>query len=333
MLSKKSWQLIIRIIVAIAALWIVIHYVGQIEEISQAFIKIRFHFVMLAFLLFSLNIFIQYYKWLYILRIYYPRITRLDVFGSIIGGFTLGLITPGRIGELGRGMFLGNLNQWHVTGLTLLDKGFSSLAVLLMGSIACCYLFLYYFDLPRSVFIAFVMITIFFYGFLYIILKNPRKIILILNPWIARITFLRKLDHFMLSLEKMNKKNIRIIFLLSILFSGIVFLQFLLLVEAFSDYPVVSTLSGIIAAMSAKLFVPISIGDLGVREGAAIFFLAKVEVLKIHAFNSSLLLFTMNILIPSIVGIFLIHRLSIFSKKRDGKNSFISQRHELESEP
>ena len=104
------------------------------------------------------------------------------------------------------------------------------------------------------------------------------------------------------------------------------------MVEAFSNYTILPTLSGIAATMFSKIIIPISFGDLGIREGAAIFFLGRVNVLKIHAFNASLLLFVINILIPSVVGIFLIHRFSIFRYKTDTINysATMAQRHEDE---
>jgi len=318
-MSKKSWQGILRFAVAILVMFILSLHVGKIEEIGQALLDIRISFVILTFLLMLLNIYVQYKKWLYILRIYYDDISWLDVFGSILGGFTLGLITPGRLGELGRGLFLRHLDKWHVTGLTLLDKTFSNLAVFFTGCLAFYYLFKYPFNLSIYVLVPFSIIVITIWIFLFFIFQNPQKIYFTLRNLEERFSLVKKLDPFIQSLEKIEKKNIQIIFFYSLVFYGIVFLQFLILVEAFSSYAILPTLSGIIATMFSKTLLPISFGDLGIREGAAIYFLNKVNVLKIHAFNASLLLFVINILIPSVVGIFLIPRLSIFNNKRSEK--------------
>jgi len=316
-MSKKSWQGILRFAVTILVLFILILHVGKIEEIGQALLDIRISFVILTFFLMSLNIYVQYKKWLYILRIYYNDISRLDVFGSILGGFTLGLITPGRLGELGRSLFLRHLDKWHVTGLTFLDKTFSNLVVFFTGCLAFYYLFKYPFDLSFYVLVPFSIIVITIWIFLFFIFQNPLKIYCTLINLEKRFSLIKKLDPLIQSLEKVEKKNIQIIFIYSLVFYGIVFLQFLILVEAFSSYPVLPTMSAIVATMFSKTLLPISFGDLGIREGAAIYFLNKVNVLKIHAFDASLLLFVINILIPSTIGMFLIPRLSLFNNKRN----------------
>ena len=78
-------------------------------------------------------------------------------------------------------------------------------------------------------------------------------------------------------------------------------------------YPIIPTFCGIVTTMVTKTLLPISIGDLGIREGAAIYFLGKVNVLKVHAFNASMVLFLFNVLFPSLVGMFLLHRLTVLN--------------------
>ena len=41
---------------------------------------------------------------------------------TLFAGFALGLITPGRLGELARGMFVREAERTHVTFLTVLDR-------------------------------------------------------------------------------------------------------------------------------------------------------------------------------------------------------------------
>ena len=58
-----------------------------------------------------------------------------------------------------------------------------------------------------------------------------------------------------------------------------------------------------------KTLLPISLADLGIREGAAVFFFSKLQVGKVAAFNGSLLLFAVNVLLPTFLGLFLLPRL------------------------
>ena len=71
------------------------------------------------------------------------------------------------------------------------------------------------------------------------------------------------------------------------------------------------------ATMLVKSLLPISIGDLGIRESAAIFFLGKIGVHESTAFNASILLFLINLLIPSLVGLVLVLKYRLIFQKNN----------------
>jgi len=54
--------------------------------------------------------------------------------------------------------------------------------------------------------------------------------------------------------------------------------------------------------MLVKSSLPISFGDLGVREMASIYFLGKFGIDNAIALDASLLLFSFNLLVPAIIG-------------------------------
>ena len=60
------------------------------------------------------------------------------------------------------------------------------------------------------------------------------------------------------------------------------------------------------SAFLAKTLLPVSFGDLGVRESAAIYFFAQFGISRAAAFNASFLLFLINLLIPSLAGLLII---------------------------
>lgn len=316
MISKKWWQIYFRIGIAGLTLFILSLHIGKIEDVGRALLDIRLPFLIMAVLLMLVNIYIQYRKWLYILRIYYPRVSKLETLASILGGFTLGLITPGRLGELGRGLFLRNLDKLKLTGLTLLDKTFSNFVVFLSGSLAFYYLFKYPFDLSIYILLPFFLIFASLAVFLFYLMFHPQKTYLVLLDWTQRSEKLKKLEPVVQSLQKILPVHTGNLFIISVLYYMVIFLQFFLLVEAFSGYSFLPTISAIAATMFSKTLLPVSIGDLGIREGAAVYFLFKVNVLKIHAFNASLLLFMINLLFPSIIGGFFIPSLSLFNGKK-----------------
>ena len=319
MITKKWWQIFVRIAVAGLTLFILALHVGKIEDIGKALLSMRLSFLVSVVFLMFINIYIQYRKWLYILQIYYPRISKLETFTSILGGFTLGLISPGQLGELGRGLFLRKFNKLHLAGLTLLDKTFNNFVVFIAGSMAFYYIFKYPFNLSIYVLMPLSLIFSLLSLFLFYMLFRPQKIYSVLSEWTARSANLQKLEPAIQSIEKIQSSHTRVIFAFSVTLYLVIFFQFFILVEAFADYPMLPTFSAIVAAMFSKTLLPISIGDLGIREGAAVYFLGKVQVLKIHAFNASLLLFVINLLLPSIIGVFLIPRLSLFNNNKNNR--------------
>lgn len=314
MISWKTRQSVIQILIAVVTLLVLSLHVGKFAEIYRAILHVRISLIVIVFFLMLVNIYIQYRKWLYILHLYYPEISRTVTFGSVLGGFTLGLITPGRLGELGRGLFLKKSDKWLVTGLTFTDKMFNNITLFFAGSLAIFYLMKFYFHTSPPVNFAYFAVLLMLWIFLYHILKRPVKLHLFILKWQRRISFLQRFSRFFYALEKFDNKAVNTVFLYSLILNGVIFGQFYLLITAFSHYPAIPVFAAIMAAMFSKNLLPVSVGDLGIREGAAVFFLSQVSVVKVHAFDASLLLFAINVLLPSIIGMFLIPRLSIFDK-------------------
>jgi uncharacterized membrane protein YbhN (UPF0104 family) len=61
--------------------------------------------------------------------------------------------------------------------------------------------------------------------------------------------------------------------------------------------------------MFAKTIIPpVSAGELGIREGASVFFMKSLGGTAAAGFNASIILFVFNIVIPSITGMLLMLR-------------------------
>ena len=69
----------------------------------------------------------------------------------------------------------------------------------------------------------------------------------------------------------------------------------------------------LLALVSAMLFVktllPVTFGDLGIREGIAVFFYGFFAVSEAAVFNASLLIFVLNFLLPALLGTFYLFKL------------------------
>ncbi|MBU1881561.1 hypothetical protein KKA08_05960, partial [bacterium] len=71
------------------------------------------------------------------------------------------------------------------------------------------------------------------------------------------------------------------------------------------------------ATLFTKAALPISIGGLGVGETASVGFFKIFEVSQAAAFNSSVMLFSMNVLFPAILGFFIMLKLRIVPENGD----------------
>jgi uncharacterized membrane protein YbhN (UPF0104 family) len=69
--------------------------------------------------------------------------------------------------------------------------------------------------------------------------------------------------------------------------------------------------------MFFKALIPISFGDLGIREASSVYFYSLVGIPQTTALNASLLLFVINILLPAVLGIIFMPRSPSRASKRE----------------
>jgi uncharacterized membrane protein YbhN (UPF0104 family) len=218
-------------------------------------------------------------------------------------GITLGSFTPVQIGELGgRTLRVSHSNASHVVGLTLVDRGQVFFVVAMTGT------FSYAFFLIDHTFPAVVLglacgaVCLYLYFRLdlvkRIIDKVPLKILR--HRWIEGIfepfTFIGR-EHFLSTL------------LYSLAFYVIVTLQMYFIVNAFAPISLWHVFLGFSAMMFFKSIVNISISDIGIREASTIYFFSFFGVSDAAALGASAVMFAINIVLPSLVGIFFLPRL------------------------
>ena len=110
------------------------------------------------------------------------------------------------------------------------------------------------------------------------------------------------------TLSELDKRYFSKMSIISFLFYFCFLLQYALLVSAFShNSEMLNYLwAGNLIMFAKTVIPPISLGELGIREGASVFFLTKFGELSSVAFNASIFLFIINILLPALVGLILL---------------------------
>jgi uncharacterized protein (TIRG00374 family) len=298
---KGLVKLLLRGLFAIILLVALFQFVS-LSDLRQALLASRPEYIVGATILMVANIGLQVLKWRYFVRLVDPRATNLETAASLLFGITLGAITPGQIGEFGgRALHHNSISAGIIIGLTLVDKVQMMCIMGIAGAVSLVILFQCG---PTAGTITSVVATSFFL-FVFFRLNT-------LQRFLSRfkLGFFERpaIQDFLSALGIFRLRNLIVSFCLSAGFYTIIYLQMFLLLNAFSPVHAGDAFLGFAAMMFLKSLVPISLGDLGIREASSVYFYALRGIANSTALNASLLLFAINILLPSIIGLIFMPR-------------------------
>jgi uncharacterized protein (TIRG00374 family) len=294
--ARKIASLILRGLLAVALLIVLFQYVS-ISEVVNSILKARFDYLAGAFILMTANIAAQMLKWRYFVRLMNPEISNTETVASFLFGMTLGTVTPGQIGEFGgRVLGHGSLPAGRIIGLTLVDRLQMICVLGLAGIISFTVLFHFEGLLTVSVVLPFGV----FFVYLFF---NPSIIARLLSRLNLKIINRPLVQDFIEAIEVFQSRQLFISLLYSITFYLIVYFQMCLLLNSFSQVGPTDAFWGFAAMMFLKALVPISLGDLGIREASSVYFYSLRGIAGTTSLSASLLLFVINVLVPSILGL------------------------------
>lgn len=302
-------KFIIKTIIAVAIL-VYLAFYTDVHKIYDVLINGNLSIIGTVAVLGCVNLYFQFLKWKIICNENLNVYDFQKILFSLFAGFSAGLITPMRLGEyLGRYMYFNKQGLFRVTYAVIADK----LSLLLIEIIAGGFLsllFIYRLMLVNN--LLFLVLTI-VYLFLTLLLTAfiaeliPEKYFLLPKIKNSRRikNFYEKYEAFKITGTKLKLKIICVSFLQFLCYM----FQFLLLVKAFKgdiDYWLIFLAAGFIyfAKNFAAFLTP---GELGTREGVSVFVLSLVAVNSAVGFNSAIMLFFINILLPAVAGIFFLN--------------------------
>jgi uncharacterized membrane protein YbhN (UPF0104 family) len=272
------------------------------SDVVRSFRSARVEFLVGAIALMFVNLGFQFLKWRYFVRLINPHNSKFESAASFLFGLTLGTITPGQIGEFGgRAMRHDSIPSGAIIGLTLVDRLQMICLLALGGGVSLLKLIG-----PKEP-----------VNYLFGILLTAMCGVIFFNP-----TFLPSLivkvrpglrsnkwfQDFLEAVALFRTRQLLISLALSAVFYFAICAQMFLLLNAFSDVTWMDAFFGFAAMMFIKALVPISLGDLGVREASSVYFYSLVDIAPATSLNASLLLFVINILFPSLIGLFFFPR-------------------------
>lgn len=261
-------------------------------EILQAYRDADPSYLFIALLLLVPNLLLQHLKWSFILRVLEPKPSAYQVLKSLFGGFFLAASTPGRTGEMARGIFFPDHSTVRIASLTVVDKGFSQLMVYLFGLVALSLNL----PMPYTIIPYLVIVVILFVVF------NVHRLRPTLERLLHKVTHSEMVDNALAAFDALSFGTVLGMMLYSIVFYLTFTTQFFFILNCFTDVPVDIGIRAIPLIFLINSALPISIGDFGMKDFAAVQVLGQFGVPGAAVFSSTLTQNVMTFLVPSLLG-------------------------------
>ena len=283
-----------------------------IEKIGSAFSLIPLEYFLLALLLFIPRWLLSSYKWYFISKKQKMDFKLFFLSKIFLITLFLGSITPGAIGLHIRIYYLKTKSKASLEKCltnSLIESGLSLITGLLIAFIGSIILIELYPELPIIILPFFI-----FYLSVFIVVLEKRggsKLFnILIRPFIPE-RYKTSIDKSVESLyQDIPKiKDMLIPFLIEIIVWIFAAIQVYIIAQAFLinitfyEFILISIISVVISNI-----LPISIGGLGIREGAFVFLLSKFGVQSEVAFVISISGFLVKILIPGLIGLIISFR-------------------------
>jgi uncharacterized membrane protein YbhN (UPF0104 family) len=271
-------------------------YVHSRPRIEFSRLNLRWEYLAWAAACLPPMLYLRARKWRILLRGASADVTLPQAFRSYLGAMALGLVTPGRVGEFSRGLYLPQpaLQGWRSAGLVIIDNWLDFLAVLAWS---CLGLFAWLGPkgLALGCVAALILAPIPFW-----LRAAGRVASLLPSRWGFRSSAKAALEAGM----DVTLKDYAGAYGCALLAYGFEWLQIAFLLEFLApSIPEPWHLAGMMALVSLANTFQVTMAGMGVREGMAMLLLARegvgAEVALIGAFLQSAL----TLILPALAGL------------------------------
>lgn len=298
-LPSARWLFALKAVLAAVAITALVHIAGP-TDVATALIHSEPIWLLGALALVPVNIGLEAYRWGRLVRRLAPEVRYRDVLRAVVGSYPLGLLTPGRVGDyVGRAVYLRAISPGASATMTFVER-MATLAACLIGGLIALGPYLSTVAAPSPLWPAVMAVGSIATGAILVLVLFPglaRTIVTTLLPWgpvVKAVSAFGKIP---------REEGVTLLALSGlryVVFSG----QFVLLAHAVAPDAAWSGLwLSVALVFFAKSAVPqVTLGDLGIREGAAVFFMGAFGVPAAAALDASLALFALNLLLPALIG-------------------------------
>lgn len=248
------------------------------------------------------NLILQIAKWWLLVRRHIPAVTYGEATRSFLCGTAVGVVTPGRVGEMTRGAMLGTGDPVRLSGAVFLDKALNFGPLLVYLAIA-----LWRAGGPIPTLPVLVALA----AYIYFVCAPQHA-----GPRLARLgrspdSLIRR---FLVAFSELDRPCALQTTVLSVALYICVHLQFWICLAAYAPGASFHAATAGFVALCFASSVPLAPGGVGTREAGTMVAVAAFGISPAAGLNSSLILFLTNLVIPSIGGGLLLLRGGIPSK-------------------
>jgi uncharacterized protein (TIRG00374 family) len=246
--------------------------------------------------------FLKAFKWHLLLRRTAKDSTYVKSLRSYLLGMAFGLLTPARVGEVGRFLGIRDQKKSIVIILVAVDKVFDITVVLVLSLMGIFYFTNYLVLLGTLIALVLVLGVLFFPNY-------PTN-------WINRLfSGDRFLSRYMERFRQLSEKTKSIsqgfkrsFFAITFLCYLTVIVEYYFLVNNYASCSILAIFAAQPPLVMLSNLLPITVGGLGVREGASAILLSPFDIPGAVAVSSAFMIFLFNSVLPAICGALLLFR-------------------------
>jgi len=281
-MQSRVKQLTIYILQICIGVALVVWILSQVDrhKFVEYYRSLSLTSLIIIFALSALGLYVQFRRWKYLVERYSLHFNLADLLPSFFSGYAFRLLIPGGHAEFSKIFLLPGKKRGKV-----LAYGMEKYAQALIKIFAL--LIVIPFNFPDFKVYSILCLLLLLIGYF-------------LFPKIPIIkTFQEKDVHY--------HRVIGMNFVFAVEIFVIMGMQYYLLLNEVDSISLSATYHTSVYLWSAGM-VPISVSGLGIREGLAVYFFKFYSISAAHAVATSLFLFTINTIIPALVGVFYIYK-------------------------
>lgn len=281
----RRWlQILVTFTILAAVLWRI-----PVSKLLDEVQSVDSVWLLPAFLATMLMLFVRHLKWLRLLRAAGLCVSESDSLRSLLCGFALSVPTPGRVGELGRCLFLPQGIRNEVLHLNILERVLDAWAVFTF----CVLSLIVVAFRPFGIFAVAVWLA------LLPVFLGLSPLLSTISQWrVGRPALRERLRTGSAALAKVRTAPFAFLALATTTLDLSIF-YFLL--QALHRTDLLTVMIGFPWMIMAG-GLPIAAGGIGPREGVAAYLLARRAVPAAAAIDAALLLFVFTAVVPAIAG-------------------------------